>query len=88
MRVLLKHGADVDVANMVTGQTALHLAAKDGDVPLITLLLSEGAHVSSKGYFGETPLHVSLLWSFHPITTIPLDSKVNLMERFWATNVS
>ena len=73
---------------MITGQTALHLAAKDGDESLISSLLSEGARVNSRSNVGETPLHVSLLWFFHPSNTIFLDSKVNLMESFWAINMS
>ena len=73
---------------MVTGQTALHLAAKDGDESLIRILLSKGACVSSRTYVGETPLHVSLLLSFHPYTTLSPDAKVNPMKKFGAAKVS
>ena len=58
--MLLDHGADINEMNMITGERALHLAAKEGDESLIRLLLSEGACVSSRNNVGETPLHVSL----------------------------
>ena len=52
---------DVGVPPNEIGQkdrrTALHLAARNGDLSLTTLLLDRGADVNSLGPYSETPLH-------------------------------
>ena len=70
--MLLEYGTNVDAINLLTGQTALHLAARDGDESLTELLLSKGACVSSRSNVGGTPLHVSRSWSFHHCTAVSL----------------
>jgi len=42
------------------GNTPLHLAAREGDKDLISLLVSHGASPSVKDSFGDTPLHFAV----------------------------
>ena len=59
VRALLAKGADVN-APQADGMTALHWAARAGDVPLTALLLGAGANVKSVTRVGaHTPLHVA-----------------------------
>lgn len=46
-----------DKAYIGDGRTALHQAASNGNVPLVNLLLSHGAHTDSINSTGESPLH-------------------------------
>lgn len=54
---LLDVGVPPNDASQKDRRTALHLAARNGDLPLITLLLDRGADVNSLGLNSETPLH-------------------------------
>ncbi|PVD35618.1 hypothetical protein C0Q70_02581 [Pomacea canaliculata] len=56
---LIKQGCDVTIANK-TGQTASHLAATKGCVPILNLLLSKGADFNSQDSNGDTPLHSAI----------------------------
>jgi ankyrin repeat protein len=53
---LLHQGASPNASNEF-GVTALHFAAKDGNVKLIKLLIKSGARVSAKNRSGNTPLY-------------------------------
>ena len=56
MRTLLKQGADVNAAQG-DGMTALHWAARNGDVELAQMLLYAGANVKATTRLGGyTPL--------------------------------
>ena len=55
LRLLLKHGADVNAARH-DGQTALHFAAKNGSAKCVRILLDAGADPTSKNAGGDTPL--------------------------------
>lgn len=72
MRVLLEAGANVNETGDVyirdkqqtssartgyIGITALHIAAGEGNIPLIQLFLEYGANVNAKDKSGSTPLH-------------------------------
>lgn len=62
---LIKSGHDVDEnfeANnsIVTKFTALHVAAYQGNVPMVMLLLSHGANVTTKNACGWLPFHLAL----------------------------
>lgn len=55
----------VNFANPLNQQTALHIAARRGDVELIKLLVSFGAHINSGTVDLMTPLHEACLGG-HP----------------------
>jgi ankyrin repeat protein len=56
MKVLLAHGADVQVKENWKQQTALMWAAHEGNAQAVKLLLEAGANVSDRSIFGWTPL--------------------------------
>ena len=59
VRTLLEEGADPNVAQG-DGLSALHLAAQEGNLEVVELLLGAGAKVEAKTQIGEyTPLHVA-----------------------------
>ena len=51
--ILLKNSADIKAQDCY-GLTALHYAAKRGNLPLIKLLLENGADINAKDQFGHT----------------------------------
>ena len=55
--LLARPEVSVNFANPRNQQTALHIAARQGDVDLIKLLLSHGAHVNGGTVDLMTPLH-------------------------------
>jgi hypothetical protein len=64
VRTLLAAGADVDGASrkeedILKGMTPLMLAAGDGDLDLVQLLLDKGANVNLKARFGITALSLA-----------------------------
>lgn len=78
---LLKRGVDVN-AQTAVGFTALHLAAANGDIGLVGVLLRHGADVDAQSV-GGTPLHLAaqnghvrvvnalLLYEASPLLTDP-----------------
>ena len=50
-----KCGADFDAADY-DKRTCLHLAASEGNVPIVELLLGHGAAVNARDRWGGTPL--------------------------------
>jgi ankyrin repeat protein len=58
-RLLLKHGADPNLASMATQRTPLHTAAARGHHNLVQLLLSWGAQPNVRDASGSTPLHLA-----------------------------
>ena len=58
VRLLLKHGADVN-ARTNYGSTPLHAAAAKGRVEVVQVLLEHGAIVGAKDNGGETALQVA-----------------------------
>jgi ankyrin repeat protein len=59
VRLLLKHGADIDA--LADGRTALLAAIGARDVPMVELLLSAGADPNVGDGRGETPLSFAAL---------------------------
>lgn len=60
-KMLARPDVSVNFANPRNHETALHVAAKRGDVELLKLLISLGAHVNSGTVDFMTPLHEFLL---------------------------
>ena len=64
VRSLLKEGADPN-ASQGDGLSALHLAAQEGNVDIIDVLLAAGAGIEAKTRIGDyTPLHLAS-WGAH-----------------------
>ncbi|CAG9813072.1 unnamed protein product [Phaedon cochleariae] len=61
MKLLLDHGAAVDVQCGPDKMTPLHFAAEDGDLECVRLLINAGAQVSSRNQKRQTPLHLAAL---------------------------
>lgn len=61
VEALLTAGAHVDHVD-ISGQTALHMAAMEGDAEALKLLLDKGANVSTQDKAGMTPLHHAALY--------------------------
>uniref|UniRef100_A0A1I8MXS8 Uncharacterized protein n=1 Tax=Musca domestica TaxID=7370 RepID=A0A1I8MXS8_MUSDO len=78
-RILLEHGAKVDVTTAV-GYTPLHIGADNCDITM--LLLQYGANPNAKTFnTGETPLHVALKYRNPNVANLLLQTnKVNLNE--------
>ncbi|XP_046984217.1 26S proteasome non-ATPase regulatory subunit 10-like [Schistocerca americana] len=59
LRALIAAGADVGARGGLWGFTALHWAARRGDVVVVWLLVGAGAAVDARTEGGWTPLHVA-----------------------------
>jgi len=59
VRLYLDEGGDAN-RRVDSGNTLLHIAADNGDLDVMKLLVSRGAEVNAKGYHGYTPLHLAV----------------------------
>jgi hemoglobin len=57
VRILVHSGADVNAQEKLKHCTALHMAARRGNVPVAEALLDCGADREARDKLGETPLH-------------------------------
>ena len=55
--LLLRHGADREAVNLVASASPLHLAAKNGHLSLVELLILYGSVVDCRNGKLRTPLH-------------------------------
>jgi len=53
---LLHNKANPDIPDKENQQTPLHMAAIQGNLPLVTLLVKQGASVNAKNIYSQTPL--------------------------------
>jgi ankyrin repeat protein len=58
---LLEHGADPDPVFADSGETPLHIVAKDWDVPLADALVARGADATRRRADGRTPYEIAEL---------------------------
>ena len=56
----LAAGVNVNEPDTFFGETALHRAAKAGDLKMVQILLGHGAKVNLTDQYGETPLHFAI----------------------------
>ena len=58
IQILIDAGTDVNAQND-TGETALYLASRGGDLESVKCLIAAKANVNTKTKYGETPLHAA-----------------------------
>ena len=57
--MLLNKGAEVNVHENQWGLTPLHVAAKNGHLDVVELLISHGADMNAEYFVGETALQIA-----------------------------
>ena len=57
---LSKPGANIEDRDPIHEKTALHHASQSGRTGIVELLLSKGADVRARDWYGETPLHYAV----------------------------
>ncbi|NLT25033.1 MAG: ankyrin repeat domain-containing protein [Syntrophorhabdus sp.] len=65
-RLLLEHGADVNVREGRNNRTGLHLACLEGHTDTARLLLEHRAEVNARDRVGCAPLHLACMGGGHP----------------------
>lgn len=70
VRALLERGADANLSDLETGQTALHLAAANGHIQCARALLRSGANVDELSPLGFTPLAMAALGGHAEVATL------------------
>ena len=61
VKLLVDHGACLEVLMGPMKMTALHLAAQEGNVESLQTLVSGGANVNAKNARGQSALHLAAL---------------------------
>ncbi|XP_058802785.1 putative ankyrin repeat protein RF_0381 [Phymastichus coffea] len=56
LKLFLENGIEVDNCNSLKGDTALHIAVKEGRLEQVKLLIEYGVDVNKTNYIGNTPL--------------------------------
>lgn len=77
IKLLLSHGAAVNVQCGSDKLTPLHLAAEDGDTECARLLIDAGAHLTSENHKKQTPLHLAALSQCSEILELLLNRGAN-----------
>ena len=71
MKCLIRHGANVNLADEKSGRTALHFAAEYGDKDLVKYLLGiRNVNLSPETLNGETPILLAYLRDFDEIVEL------------------
>eukprot|EP01083_Nonionella_stella_P210073 760894_1 len=59
IQCLLEHDASINAQNITTGDSALHLAARIGDITCIDMLIQNGANANITNNYHETALDIA-----------------------------
>lgn len=70
VRLLIERGADINASDTGEKWTALHLAARDQNEEIVSILLEAGAIVDPVDVFGNTPLWRSIMNSTSNLAAI------------------
>lgn len=73
LELVARHNADVNVADIASGRTALHHAVRTGSRPIVELLLEFEADVNAVDFDGNTPLHTAVQYDMFEITKLLVD---------------
>jgi len=76
-RLLIQHGANMDMATGLYKNKAVHLAATCGSISKLELLLSAGADVSDRNWWEMTPLALAAEKGSHKCVQFLLDKGAN-----------
>jgi uncharacterized protein len=77
VEVLLRHGADPNMRGGVHNWTPLMHAIHGNRLPAAEALLDGGAHVDSRGHFGETALMMAAGYGYTALVELLLDRGAN-----------
>lgn len=90
--MLMKSGADVNAVRE-NGETAMHIAARNGQLKMLQALLEEGGDPTQQSKNGETPLHVAVrhchlavakeLLSYVSMTSSRIDAVMLVNQQNW-----
>jgi ankyrin repeat protein len=78
-RALIAHGADVNVS-ADDGEMPLHVAAYNGDIAIVKLLIDGGARIDVReAQNGFTPLHLAIYKKHYDVGRILVESGADLV---------
>mmetsp|Transcript_3302 Transcript_3302/g.7729 ORF Transcript_3302/g.7729 Transcript_3302/m.7729 type:complete len:621 (-) Transcript_3302:230-2092(-) len=76
--LLIKNGADVNIASAENGQTPLHIACSDGSSKVAKILIVCGSDMERKTLNDETALHLATAYNHPDIATMLYEAKADL----------
>jgi ankyrin repeat protein len=82
VKLLIEHGADVNIKNNEDGFSLLHRAAWLGDLEAVALFVKHGADTHARDLEGETPLQKAELRGFQNVIEYLMQQDSNLQENF------
>lgn len=71
-QLLIKHGAKVDQRGLESLQTPLHVAAENGSLEIVKILVARGAEVNKADLFGRHPIHLAAMKGHLPLIRLLL----------------
>ena len=78
MKCLLEHGIDPEIKDHY-GQTAIHHALRNNNVPAFETLIKHGACLDARTSKGETALHIAVRWT-GKVAMVHALSKAGIMQ--------
>lgn len=71
-RLLLMSPAAVDCPDEKNGNTPIHIAAQNGHLPIVELLIKLKANVNAKNAKGQTALHMAVGYDYYDVAKVLL----------------